>query len=202
MNQRAVQQNRALEALQAGTYGATGEKLSWVYYDTAPVPAAAGAVQMFQTPISGTKTISETNMVTGGQIPQGQKFVINSIAMAYKSNTESTTIAELNEFYTLLNTAIVQIKISNKAPMLQIKLNELMGVQFMNAAAIAASAALGGISTSQANIFTGVWKLKTPIVIGSLTPFAVELIFPTAPATSVQSDIITASLRGTLIRAL
>lgn len=187
---------RALETLQRGSYGSTGERLAWKYYDETTVPTVAGVVNMFQVPQSGTKGIEQTNMVQSGSVPQGQKFVVKSLEIMYRSKDGVATPAEANELNAILDRTIVTLVINNKAPMVQMKLSSLLGASLMCPNTGTAGA------VSQFGTFSGKWKLATPVVLAGLVPFKVEVINTAVPATSVQGDFITISLCGTLYRAL
>lgn len=190
--------NAGLRNLQDGSYSSQGEKITWTYYDEANVPAVAGTVQYFQNPISGTKTIGQTNMVSAGQMPQGQKMNVEEIHVQYRSKDGITTIADQLAVNKFLDRAILQFKISNKAPMIQVKLSEILGLSMMTPT----QAGAGSIAMPQVNLFTGKRKLNTPITLASLTPFNVELVLPDVPDASIVDDVITVNLNGTLIRAL
>jgi hypothetical protein len=197
MNERFRQrQTEALDKLSAGTYGTTGEVLNWSYYDETDVPATAGTISLFQIPVGGTKTIAKTNMSTAGQIPTGQKFIVSAIKVMYRSKDGVSTPAEANELNALFDNTIIQFRISNKAPMMQVKLSELMGMSLLSSAHGTAGA------VTQYGVFGGVWKMKKGITLAGLTPFSVEVINVSTPAASVASDTLTISLHGTLIRAL
>ena len=197
MRSRRARQSQSLDNLQTGTYGTSGEKISWSYYDESAVPATAQTLVQFQTPIGGTKTLAHTNMVAAGQIPQGQKFVVEKIKVMYRSVSGVSTPAEANELMAFMDRAIIQFKISNKAPMMQAKLSDVMGLSLM-----APITGTGGTASFSQGVFTGEWKLHTPITVGALTPFQVEIVLNDVPAASVVADILTTSLKGTLIRAL
>lgn len=193
MNER---KSDALETLQRGSYGTTGEKIAWKYYDEATVPATAGTVTMFQIPQSGTKGIDQTNMVQSGAIPQGQKFIVTHLDVMYRSKDGVATPVEANALNAVLDRTIVTLVINNKAPMLQVKLSSLLGMSLM-----CPNTGTAG-TVSQFGVFSGSWKLKTPLVLAGLVPFKTELVNVSAPDASVQGDFITVELCGTLYRAL
>jgi hypothetical protein len=66
-----------LLARMQGSY----EKLNQPLYDTVPYPES-GFVDMFNEPVSPTKTTSKTNMWFSNFLPNGQAFIIERISIA------------------------------------------------------------------------------------------------------------------------
>lgn len=77
------------------------EAITYSLYDSQPYPAAGTlGLQFFQTPIGagtgfggGAKTVSDTNMLLNGQLPQGQMFIVTSVEVDFQPITPTGTFA-------------------------------------------------------------------------------------------------------------
>lgn len=187
---------RALSQLQQGTYGTSGERLHWSYYDTYTMATGTPTFSLFQAPIGqNSKTIGDTNMTTAGTLPQGQNMAINCIKIQYTS-VDAFDAAALLAFNQYLNNAIVEFVINNKAPMWQSSLGELIG------ATLNTSQTTATVSGSNVNFLTGVYRLHVPIRLGALVPFQVRITNTVASAAALDGDKVKVSLNGRLIRAI
>jgi len=79
------------------------EAITYSLYDSAPYPATGTlGLQFFQVPIGGgtgfgggAKTVSDTNLVLNGQLPQGQMFIVTSVEVDFQPVTPTGVNAAL-----------------------------------------------------------------------------------------------------------
>ena len=188
-----------LTNLQQGTHGKSGEIIDWSYWDTATLATAAGVTvtQMFQVALGqGGKTIDVTNMITGGQIPQGQNFKVHCIKAFYITAAAKVT-ASVQLLYKFIRQTTIEITIPGKDSMGQWTLAELLGTATLIAET--PTAAGDNIPIIQPK-YHGVFKLNTPLTLAALTPFAVKMTNQVIDA-SQNGDFVMISLNGTLKRA-
>lgn len=197
----ATRSERALSKTQRGTYGSQGEKLNWTYYDTEVVNAAITNVRMFQTPMSGTKHRGLTNMILGGQIPNGKKFVVRALKcfwISYPTGgvTTKTTTIHMEEWFDQLANTTLQIKIDNKDVVFESTLIELFGM----ATAVAMNTPLTGNIAFPEPRYHGIFPLPYKITLAALTSFYVEVQHNTTIPASVVGDHFKFGLNGGLLR--
>lgn len=192
---------QALNNLGTGTYSTGGEKVHWEYYDRIALLNTTTVQDMFVTPTGqGTKTLADTNTSIGGLLPQGQNFVIRSLAVQYIAKTAITTGAPIQKINEWIDNTIVEFLISNKAPMFQLPLSRILGQSFTTDATMAAATST---MPSQYGVFNGVYKLGgLPLVLAAQTPFKVRFTSITANDASINADQVRLSLCGTLTRAI
>jgi hypothetical protein len=192
----------ALTEMQRGTYSALGEKLDWSYYDSLTLAAAGTEFSMFQVPIGGgatAKTLADTNMTTGGTLPQGQKFRVRAIRAEYLSHNQKAT-ASIDLLYQFLRAVTVRFFITGKDAIFSKPLTEVMGIPMLFS--VTPTAAGDNLLISSMGRFVGVNVLNVPITLASLTNFEVRINYPTAlGATAIVGDILRISLAGILVRA-
>lgn len=159
--------------LQRGTYGTQGEVKDWSYYDTAKLSVGSNVYNYF-TVATGQqgKTLADTNLNSAGSIPQGQNFTINDIKMFITADNLYSEV-DVIEFYKWLCTTTLSVEVSGKSPLLQVNLNELMGI---NSSMLLVPSVpgdnVGGVSLP---IPRKQYELKIPIVLGGTTTFKVVL---------------------------
>jgi hypothetical protein len=191
----------AMQNLQTGTYSALGEKLDWSYYDSLVLAAAGTEFSLFQSPIGGPagKTLADTNMTLGGQIPSAQNFTVRAIRAEYLSHAQKNT-ADINTFYQWLRTVTVRVFITGKDALFSKPLTEVMGISMLWSTT--PTVAGDNILISAMGRFTGICPLNVPIVLAGNTNFEVRVNYPTAlGGASIVADVLRISLAGILVRA-
>lgn len=187
----------ALAKLQEGTYGTGGEVIDKTFWDTLVLLSTNTVYRMFTVPNGQAgKTLDMTNMISTGQISQGQNHTVNSIFVQYMANKQHDA-AELLEIYQLLNHFTVEIEIPGKDNLGDWTLAQIMGASFVVPFAAA-------VTINQPMIqpqFNGVLHLKVPIVLSALTSFAVKVTPQVASAAALDGDFIRLGLRGILKRS-
>jgi hypothetical protein len=190
---------QAIDRLQRGTFGASGEKLDWSYYDRVVLVSTTTTTRLFTVQLGASgKTLADTNLTQSGQIPQGQLFRIKSIKTFYVTNATRAT-ANVQMIYDVLKNTSVQIIIPNKGPMGQWSLMELMGASTL--IAVTPTAAGDNIPVIQPR-YHGIFPLNIPMTLAALTPFYVEVTHHTAPNAALNDDRIYVSLSGMLVRGV
>lgn len=190
---------QAIDVLQQGTYGASGEKLDWSYYDRVVLASTTTVNRLFTVQLGASgKTLADTNLTQSGQIPQGQKFTIGAIKVSYVTNGARAT-ANVQMIYDVLKNTSVQFIIPNKGPMGQWVLWELMGAASL--IALTPTAAGDNIPLIQPR-YHGIFPLNTKLTLAALTPFYVEVTHHTATNAALDNDRIYISLAGTLVRGV
>lgn len=195
-------QTRVMQKLGRGTYGTQGEKLNWTYWDTETLDAAVPIVRMFQTPMGGTKHRGLTNMILGGQIPNGKKFVVRALKCFWISvpgagpATKKTTTLNLEEWFDQLENTTLQIKIDNKDVVFESTLLELFGIT----TAVALNTPLTGNLNQPEPRYHGIFPLPYKITLAALTSFYVEIQHNTTIPASCIGDRFKFGLNGGLLR--
>ena len=188
----------SLQKLQSGTYGKGGEVLDWTYYDTLKMVAATTVYRMFQAPLSSSRTLDETNMLSAGMIPQGQKHVIRALQLNYTTAGAFATL-DIQSFYTALKKTVVEFIIPGKDTMGQWPLMQLLGAATL--CAETPTAAGDNIPIIQPR-YHGIMPLNTPIRLAALTPFEIRVTAAGAAfAAALADDLIWIGLVGTLRRS-
>jgi len=191
------QQAAAVNTLKysQGTYSAGGDAIDWSYYDTNPIPAAAGQIRYFVNPIgAGGKTIADTNMIAAGQIPKAQSHVVTHIKSFYTGKTTKGT-SDVLDYYLLLKQTVVEFIIANKYYYGQWCLQELMGVaSLFSLEPTTAGDTIPLISPR----FHGIFPLNTPIVLAENTNFELKVTFTATPGIYLPTDLLMLSLYGKL----
>jgi hypothetical protein len=186
-----------LSRMQQGTYLGQGEELDWTVYDTIVLAAATREFRLFTIPLGqGSKTYSETNMESAGQIPQGHKMLVHAIKMIYTGSSVKATVFP-NLFYGFMDNSYIQVKPSGKDSLFTIKLNELMGMNLN--IALTPTAAGDNIRYAQGRPL-GIYPLNNPITLASQTSFSVNLTLSVASNAALDGDRICLALSGKLSR--
>jgi hypothetical protein len=189
----------AIDTLQKGTYGNTGEKLDWSYYDREVLASTVLTTRLFTVPLGqSSKTLTDTNLTSAGSIPQGQLLNIKAVKVAYVTNAARAT-ANVQMIYDVFKNTAVEIIIPNKGPMGQWCLWELLGSATL--IALTPTAAGDNIPLIQPR-YHGIYPLSTPLTLAALTPFYVQLTHTTASNAALDNDRIYVSLAGTLVRGI
>jgi hypothetical protein len=196
---RKVFQMNTIAKQQRGTYSKYGERLYFSYYDTVPLTAAGVDYSLFQTGIGGgavPKTIAQTNMTLGGQIPQGQRFVVQALKLFYISASAKVAVDE-QTLNNLLAQGVIRIFITGKDAIYSKSIQEILGETFLwsdvsPAATVPYRRSFG--------IYNGIDNLKKHITLAALTNFEVRLTTPTAlgGGNVLVGDSIRVALAGQL----
>jgi len=187
-----------LTKMQAGTYGAGGEKLDYSYYDSYTLSSATLVYRFFTIPLGqANKTLDRTNMITAGQLPQGQHFTIHAIKVLLTSY-EPIDGAGVQSYYNFITKTTLEFVIPGKDTLGTWTLQEVLG---MSSNISVLPAVPGDFEDINRPRYHGVFPLNTPIVLAALTPFEVRATHHTAVAEALDGVKFMISLNGKLVRA-
>lgn len=180
--------------------------------------ANAGQTQLtfFNTPISGTKTLADTNMSLAGQLPNGNRFEIRRIEIEFfsgvlpglgqQNSAAATGIDDFaNDLYTVMKSGSVTLTLLNK-PYLRFapigKAPVTHGISGAASSSDTTTAAAAQLTR------TSYWRLSgepldiTPVNIEPNMNFGVSINWPSAVALPSGIDgRIGVILRGILTRS-
>jgi len=186
--------------LKSGTYTRGGERLAgWSYYDTLLMSNTVPTHRLFTVPQSAAKPKDLTNMSLGGQIPNGQKLTIFNVKLflAIPAAIDETVLVHLID---TISRTTLDFVIENKAPMLTLTLQEVLGAATLYE--LTPSVAGDNIGGAILPRYHGIYPLNIPIVLQELTPFEVVITHQNAVANdeSLNDTRIKVSLNGELVR--
>lgn len=226
---RSVITKQAADALQLGkngSYSNEGNILQHVLYDTLDFQDATVRANgsFFTAPVDsafqgGTKTDTQTNIVTAGQLPNTQTFLIKEISFAlipFIVDTNDDQLTVIQAYVNIMQSSRFQIKIAGREFDFEAPGSVFMppifsfGESTMVDATTRPLANVGG-----GYISTGWVKLaSTPIPIGNLVNFSVRMATSTSAAANATildtaSDVLNTQvatmqcrLRGVLTRSI
>jgi hypothetical protein len=192
---------KAMIKLQQGTYSDEGEILDYSYYDTQRIAAATlehnyfltSQGEAFDDGVAGFKDFSDVNF-PGRGMPSTQNFEIKAIKIIYKP-AEVRTEAEMVNIVDMLRKSKFSFLIGNKAPVLELNMLDLMGINFpvVKAAAAVADDHIRAIAAKA-------YPLNISLVLAGQTKFNCLIQHAAAPAAGIAGDLIQISLQGILQR--
>lgn len=226
---RNVITQQAAEALQLGkngSYSNEGNVLQHVLFDTLDFQNTTLRANgtFFTSPIDaafqgGNKTDTQTNLVTAGQLPNTQTFLIREISFSlvpFIVDTDDDQLTIIQAYVNIMQSSRFEIKIAGREFDFQAPGSVFMppiysfGESTMVDATTRALANVGG-----GYISTGWVKLaSTPIPIGNQVNFSVKMATSTAAAANATildtaSDVLNTQvatmqcrLRGVLTRSI
>ena len=151
-------------------------KVDAVLYDTYTLVKASDSnktISMFQTQVgAGGKTIRDTNMRAGGQMPKPEKFEVRSLRYILK-----TIVAA--DAKILAENVVVEFSVNNKS------VAEWLGSLLPGGAGVTATSVLNGIADLRA-----VYTFENPIELDTQTPFAVNLLVGDVSGLTVDTAVV------------
>lgn len=186
----------ALRALEEGAYNSSmGELLWWSYYDKNTLVSTKQQYSFFSTPLGQGKTISQTNFPAANQMPQAQKLEVRAIECYYIPSAAKDQ-AGYQLLLDALKVGVLSFNFTNKAPLVQIPLMQLMG----NSMPLVVSGAAAGDQVLGRSQFSGVWESPVEIILPSKSNFDVSVNFDAAISDTLDDDQIQICLVGGLVR--
>ncbi len=182
-----------------GSYSKTAaEVLDFSYYDTMVMATGTLLQRLFITPLGqGGKSLADTNMVSAGQLPQGQNFKIYNFKVFYCSFGGAFATADINFWYQMLSTTTFEFIVPGKDNLGQWTLWEMIGESTM--ISLVPTVAGDNIPLNQPR-YGGVFPLNKPIKIGAVQSFEVRIQHHVAPNAVLDDDKLFISLNGRLVR--
>lgn len=182
--------SRAIQ-LGDGTWGEGGEVLHYPVYDRMRMSnaLAVNARSLFKTAVGQqregvTLTYADTNIEKSESIPSSQKWTFWRFAVIYQA-IEARSDANIQAILDYFRTTTVRCIINSKDDMFRLPLWKFMGSpQLISAPAVTVN------SKFPQSIFTGIWELKVPIVLQSLTDWELRVEPLVASAAALDGDFI------------
>lgn len=226
---RNVITKNAMEALQLqknGSYSNEGNVLQHVLFDNLDFNNTTLRANgtFFTSPINasymgGFKTDTETNLVTAGQLPNTQTFLIKEISFALIPmivGTDTDVIERIADYVNIMQASRFEIKIAGREFDFQAPGSVFVPPIFAHSQATMVDATTRAIANAGgAYISTGWVKLaSTPITIGNQVNFSVRMASSVASTTlatlldtasddlNTQNAQMQCRLRGILTRSI
>lgn len=184
-----------IQSLQEGTRSnISAEKFAYSYYDKYKLNATTREVRMFTSAVGqNSKTLADTNMLNGGMIPNGKKFVVKEIKVNV-SSIAAHAPGDLQHLYSLLEDTTVQFIIDGKQDIGTWLLSELIGLPV--GWFVTGTANTDYSQNSTLSTFKGVYPLKVPIVLSALQSFEIKVIHQYPVNAVLNNDIFRITLSG------
>lgn len=201
--------------MAGGTYGKGGDVIDHYLWDTAEFANTTvraetrffvkGFGQGFGYTAGATKTLTETNLTDTGKLPAGQSFLVKAISISFLDNLEVAQATEANQvaaarvsaWYTLLHGSVFEFRFANQDFAWQAP-----GDIFLPSVSVSAvQNALTTVATSRpVGVQTGAFMhynwiaMKTPLVIGELVSFSVNMKSGAGDIAAIQVGDATTTL--------
>lgn len=169
----------------------TVEELAWSFYDFETYALAGQtSLSFFQNPVGQAgKSLLDTNMEAAGQIPRGQNFLVEAIAVEFASGADIETIAAAvaaigyaDDQVTFLENGILDFVVGSKSYKREAPLGVFPQQYRLNGfAATATTGAANGVLVEYAQN-CGVLHSIVPVRLTSNQNFVVTLTWPVAVA--------------------
>jgi hypothetical protein len=184
--------------LGTGTRSETSlRELHWSYYDSLVMATGTLQTRLFTQGMAGSsKQLWQTNMKLNGQIPNGERMTVTEIKCLYSTHADIASTVYANIVQMLTHTTI-EVKISGSDSILTMSLNEVMGLSMLTTSTLVATYGAAPIWNP---CFTGILKLKRPIVLAESETIEVLLNHQVAANASLDGDWLKISLSGILER--
>jgi hypothetical protein len=177
-------------------------------YDTAVIPASAltkSSIRFFSTPIGGSKTLLDTNMVSQSQLPSPNVFTCFGIKMeAYVNLSNKAHIADLNLLSKLAMDSYVRFFVGTKDYFTE-PLSVIMGKieEHVTGMDVATGVARSLMQFGKPSHFGFRFPKDQFVTIGSNENFGVEWVIDTAaitPNNAVSFKLYLDGLRAVDVR--
>ena len=229
MPQRSVITKNAMEALQLqknGSYSNEGNILQHVLFDNLDFQDATLRANgsFFTSPVNstymgGSKTDTETNIITAGQLPNTQTFLVREISFSFIPNIVGTDVDPMllvAAYTNIMQASRFEIKIAGREFDFQAPGSVFFPPIYTNSQATMVDATTRVASNVGGGFISTGWvKLaSTPIPIGNLVNFSVKMASSVADTTlatildtasdvlNTQNAQIQCRLRGILTRSI
>lgn len=187
---------RGRKSLRIGTYSTGGERLCWDYYDTLTLANGTSVYRMFTAGLSSSKSLWQTNLSVGGQLPANQRMSIFAIKGFYSTAAALATV-DVQYLYSWLTTTTLEFLIEGKASLFTVTLQDLLGLSTLLAQT--PTAAGDNIPLIQPR-FHGVYPLRPAIILAESTTFEVRVTSNVANNQAIDGDYFKIALSGVLER--
>lgn len=183
--------------LDEGTYLKQGGEIrTFALYSRYTVAANTTRTQLFVSKLgdAGFTRLDQTNMILGGQMTNADKLVIKALLLGYNGGAAKSD-ANFIAISSWLRTTALEMIISNKAPVLQARLADMLGMAYN------VFNATGAANIEQTTIKTEIkplFRLERPITLAAGTPFHVDIVPGVAAAAQqvTDGDVFDVALLG------
>lgn len=189
-----IMRNTALDNLQQGSHGRSGEVISYSLYDTYLLVSTSAGYSFFKVPLGqGTpaKTMADTNNMLAGVMPQGQRLTVESIKFIIDTPAAMTDALQKNLFDMLFNTTL-EIYLPGKDNLGIWTLAELTGLHLL----MPLAATYNGPTTT----FFCNFRLSVPVILAAQCTFEGRMVHHVAPSAYIDNTKLKMSWAGTLER--
>lgn len=177
--------------LDDGTWGEGGETLHYPVYDRMRMlnAQAVNTRSLFKSAVGTTRegnvlTFADTNIEKSESVPSSQKWTFWKFSCFYQASAARTDV-QIQNILDYFRTTTIRCIINSKDDMFRLPLWKFMGhAQLVSAPAVTVN------SRFPQAIFTGVFDLKVPIVLQSLTDWEVKIEPLVASAAALDNDFI------------
>jgi len=189
-----------LTALQQGAVGTSGNTLDYSYYDTLVLDHTKSSYSMFQVPVGQAgKTLADTNMVSAGQVPQGERLTVGALKLIYEQNSGSVfNEAYASAFFDFLMNSTFEFFIQTQ-DYGKWTLAELMGAPML--AILSPATAGNNDAIFSVGKYVGIYPLNIAIPLPALANFQIKITPQIATAGAIDVSKLRVSLPGILERA-
>jgi hypothetical protein len=175
----------------------TLRELHWSYYDTLVMATATLQTRLFTQGMSGSaKQLWQTNMKLNGQIPSGERLTVTDLKVLYSTHADVASTVYANIVQMLTRTTL-EVRIAGSDSILTMTLNEVMGLSMLTTTTLVATY---GAQPIWNPCFTGILKLKRPIVLAESESIEVLVTHHVAPNAALDGDWLKVALSGILER--
>jgi len=187
-----------MKDMDEGTYLSKGGEIkTFSLYSRYTVAANTVTSQLFSIQRGGTgfTRLDQTNMILGGQMTNADKLIIRAIGLRYSGGAAKAD-ANIIAILSWLSTTCLEFYISQKSPMLQMRLADMMGIALnLFSDPTTAAEPVGFTLRSEAK---PLFNLQRPITLAASTPFHVDIVPGIAAAAQqvTDGDILDVSLIG------
>ena len=186
------------QILERGTYGNSGEKMDWTYYDTMKIDNTVATYDFYSIPNGQQgKNLADTNFPLSSVMPSTENFNVFALKVWFVTDDDLDT-DNRQMIYTMFERTTVEIKIGGKDSMGTFKLIELFGTSSL--IALTPTVAGDNIPLIQPS-FKGIMPINNRLTLAASTPFRVRLTHWTLPNEDLKDCKIVFGMNGTLFRA-
>lgn len=172
-------------------------ELEWSYYDTITLANSTTQHRMFTQGMAGsTKQLWQTNMKVNGMIPTGERMNVTHLKVQYSTHADLAP-ASLTYLIQMLTKTTLELKIAGADSVLTMSMQEIMGLCLAGSVASVATYDPAFIWNP---CFTGVYKLKRPVIFAENQTVEGLVVHHEAPNAALNGDFLRVCLNGILER--
>lgn len=165
-------------------------------FDTEIINNSQVSYRFFTTAVGvNGKTIADTNMKVGGQLPQGKKLTVKGIKIGYLPISIKTGY-NFQAILNCLNKSVLRFLVDGKEDLGTWTLSELMGFNLPVIADVLDGDNPCDFSTTIRDAVKNYFPLNIPIELPSNQIFELEMSHISTPAVSMNGDLLRIMLTG------